>query len=383
MTRLMQEHLLRGKLDRAPLAKAKTRVEELPDVPPPDLTDFTVDVPVPPPITEAMMQTAAAELARAHGTAEFREGDSVVQPGDEVLVDLVAYANGRVVPGSAKPQVWLTEDDEPALPGLRAVLNGQVVGKSVWSKVRFGEDAPAPFLVDQQLVYAVDLLAARAVTPAALDDPTLLEAAGVEDVDQLLELVYQGLEAEREQTALHFAQLAVANALQDRVADVDIAASIVDAELAHRWNETEGALLRDKGVSIDDQAHARDAFVTDPARRAEMNHGLRTAMALGALAKAERLKLDPEDLDRWLQQVAVLEKQTVDDIRAALQADTETHEAVGQALLLEKAFIWVLERATIKWVEPDTGAPVDEEERPDLSGSGVGQTPPARSDDLH
>ena len=351
MTRRMQENLLRGKLDRAPLAKGKTKVDALPDVDAPDLTEFAVDVPMPPALTEPMLQAAAAELARAHGEAVIRDAETPIEPGDEVLVDLVGYANGRVVPGSAKPQVWLTEEDEPALPGVRAVLNGQTVGKSVWAKVKYPEDAPIPFLAGQQLVYAVDVLGARAVQAAELDKPELLQAAGVEDLDGLLGLLAEGLEAEREQTALRYVQLAVADALQEKLGPVEIGDDIIDAELEQRWNISEGEFLREKGLSVDDQAYARDAFVKDPSRRAELVHGLRTTMALAAIAKEKDLRPTREELDMWVEHVASLEGRPKDEVFAELKADTETHEAVGQALLLEKAFIWVLEHATITWIE--------------------------------
>ena len=336
MTKLMQEHLLRGKLERAPLAKPKSQVDSLPEVPAPDVSDLVVEVPTPAPITEAMLQNAVAEMALAHGEFIEREGDAPVEPGDEVLVDLVAYANGRVVPGSAKPEVWLTSDDEPALPGLRAVLNGHTIGKSVWAKVNYGEDAPVPFLVDQQLVYAVDILAARAITPAPLDSPSLLEAAGVEDVDGLVGLVNEGLEAERNRMASMHVQLAVADALQARLGDVEIADEIIDAELAHRWNEIEGEMLREKGLSVEDQTFARDAFVKAPGHRAELVHGLRTTMALAAIAKAHDIAPAREDLDRWLGQVAAFEGRPVEEVFEAFKEDADAHEAVGQALLLEK-----------------------------------------------
>ena len=356
MTRLMQEHLLRGKLDRAPLAKPKARVDDLPAVAAPDLTDFTVEVPVPSAVTEQMLQAAAAELARAHGEVVPREADAPIEPDDEVWVDLVAYANGRVVPGSAKSQVWLTAEDEPALPGLRQVLNGQTIGKSIWAKVKYPDDSPLEFLAGQQLVYAVDILGARAVLPAELDAPSLLEAAGVQEVDELLAMLAEGLEAEREQVAAHYCHLAVADALQERLGDVEISGAILDAELAHRWNESEGILLREKGLSVDDQTYAENAFVQEPARRAELTHGLRTTMALAAIAKAHDLRPSREDLDRWLEQVAAFEERELEEVREALKNDTDAHGAVGQALLLEKAFAYVLQQATIEWIEEEASA---------------------------
>lgn len=353
MTRLMQEHLLRAKLERAPLARPKVKVEALPEVSAPDVADLAVDVPLPPPVTEAMLMTAAAELARAHGEVVVRQSGAPIEADDEILVDLVAYANGRVVPGSAKSQVWLTPDDEPALPGLRAVLLGQTIGKSLWAKVKYPEDAPLEAFAKQQLVYAVDVLAARAVTPVELDAPSLLAAAGVEDVDGLLSVVAQSLEAEREQAALAFAQLAVADAVQARLGPVAIPAAILDAELDHRWSETEGALLRDKGLSVDDLAYARAAFVDDPARRAELEHGLRVTMALGALAVAHDLRPAREDLDARLEQLAALQERPVDEIVDEIKADTGAHASLGQALLLERAFEWVMARATVRWVESE------------------------------
>ena len=351
MTRLMQEHLLRGKLDLAPLAKPKTRVEALPDVAPPDLTDLIVEVPVPPPVTPQLLEAAAAELVRAHGEVVMREGEAPIESDDEVLVDLIGYANGRVVPGSAKTQVWLTPEDDVALPGLRGVLNGQTIGKSIWTKVKYPEDASVPEFAGQQLVYAIDILAARAVQPAALDAPSLLEAAGVTEVDELLGLINDGLESEREQTAIHYAQLAIAHEVQARLGDTSISDDIIDAELAHRWNETEGVLLRDKGLSVDDQSLARDAFVQAPMHRAELVHGLRTTMALASLAKAHDVRPTKEDLDAWVEQMAAVEGRSADEVLSDLKADTDAHAAVGQALLLEKTFAFVLGQAQIRWLE--------------------------------
>ncbi|MEM7674754.1 MAG: hypothetical protein AAF449_01995 [Myxococcota bacterium] len=352
MTRFMQEHLLRGKLDRAPMVQPKARVDDLPAVDAPDIRNLTVEVPVPAPLSEGLLQAAAADLVRAHGEVTEKDPATPIGPEDDVLVDLVAYANGRVVPGSAKPQVWLTPEDEAALPGLRAVLNGQTIGKSVWFKVKYASDSPLADLADQQLVYAIDILAAQSVVPIELDAPALLEAAGVEQVDDLLAMLAEGLEAEREQTALHHAQLAIADALSAKLEQVEISAAILDAELAHRWNESEGAMLRDKGLSVDDQTYARDAFVQGAARRAELEHGLRTTLALAALAQAHSIKLDASDLDGWLEQMAAMEGRPVEDVREALKADTEAHGRVGQALLLEKTFGWVCEQVDVKWTQP-------------------------------
>lgn len=376
----MQEHLLRGKLDRAPLVQPKARVEDLPEVAAPDIDGLTVEVPVPAPISEGLLHAAAADLVRAHGEVIDKDPATPIGPEDNVLVDLVAYANGRVVPGSAKSQVWLTQEDEAALPGLRAVLNGQTLGKSVWFKVKYAPDAPLVDFADQQLVYAVDILAAQSVVPIELDAPELLEAAGVTEVDDLLAMLAEGLEVEREQAAVHHAQLAIADALSEKLGQVDVSSAIIDAELAHRWNETEGAILRDKGLSVDDQTYARDAFVNSDARRAELEHGLRTTLALAALAKAHDIKLESSDLDIWLEQIAAMEDRSVEEIREAFKADTEAHGPVGQALLLEKTFGWVCEKVEVQWLEE--AAPLDADVSrevdisPDADASGEVDVPP-------
>src|SRR5690349_8778715 len=95
MTKAKHEHMLKDKLDLPP-ATRKRAAGALPDVPAPNLDRFVVTVDAPAAPTAADLEAAVANLLKAHAEATYRNPNEPIQPGDEVLVDLIGFSGGHV-----------------------------------------------------------------------------------------------------------------------------------------------------------------------------------------------------------------------------------------------------------------------------------------------
>jgi trigger factor len=333
---------------------AKPKVAPLPEVPAPPLDDFRIEVEAPPPITEDQLTETLGEILRAQGKITQRGLHEPITEDDEVLVDFVAFAGGKIVPFSARTRVWMLPDDDALLPGARARLNGKKAGDKVSAEVTFSADFVIEPLAGKTLRYEIKIHSARNVVPPSLDDPKLLALFSAKTTDQMFERIYADLEIARQDELQNRVQFAVFDELQYRLGDVEIPAEILDAELAARWVTLEGSSLKEQGVSLADQQLAQAAFVHNEGARAELTHGLRITMALAAVAKAHQLRPTKQQIGATFERFAKEANMTREAVESEIRGSPDDHAALGSSLLLECAAEWVLSKASVE-VKDDLG----------------------------
>src|SRR3954468_13190436 len=104
---------------------------KLPEVKAPSLEKLEVRVPKPEDISEAEVATRLHELVREHAKKKDRVPGEKIQRGDDVQVDILGYADGKLIPFSARFDQWLEVGPIPELPGLTEAIEGASVGDSV------------------------------------------------------------------------------------------------------------------------------------------------------------------------------------------------------------------------------------------------------------
>ncbi|MFY0576473.1 hypothetical protein ACN28S_20885 [Cystobacter fuscus] len=151
---------------------------QLPPVIAPSLEGLSVTVPAPEPITAQRVQERFQELARAHASVRMRPRTEGLAWGDEVLVDIAGYSNGRLIPFSVRTDVWLPLAPDPLLPGLYEQWVGHLPGESVLVDIVLGENYPIEALRGQPARFALLIQAAREVKYPDPTNPEFLEALG-------------------------------------------------------------------------------------------------------------------------------------------------------------------------------------------------------------
>src|SRR5262249_50192895 len=115
-----------------------------------------------------LLERLQSHLRDDAGFSERGEGEAV-DAGDEVRVDCLAYALGKLVPASAQIDVWWKAGEHrPGAPGLGEALVGARVGSSGIVTARLTDDAT---LSGKEVRFHVDVKAARAWNPLPEEPP--------------------------------------------------------------------------------------------------------------------------------------------------------------------------------------------------------------------
>lgn len=339
----------------SPLLEAlsrRTLAIELRGVAPPSLESLRVEVAGPARITEAEVLEQLRRLLLRRAAQKDRAPGEPVGVDDEVLVSTVGYSHRRLVPRSVLHRVWLG-GVHPAFPGLREQLTGAPVGTAVELGVCLRPDFTQEAFRGASALFRVEVLAARELLVADLEDPRQLAELGAgSSLEAVMERAGQAALEEARARAELRAQDAVLDLLASRV-QVAITRSHVDQEIKKRWAEMEGRTLAQWLFTDEEQTEALAAWLEDPSERATAERRLRSSIALSLVGEAAGLSPAPEAGTALVQSLARMAELTETEVRQAI-ADGRDVSLHFQQLNRHLAVVdHVMSHAEIVWQSPE------------------------------
>lgn len=290
---------------------------------------------------ERLRREHAGELARVVGEP--------VQLGDAVCIDVIGYRDGEAVPMTARREQWLTIEHDDVLPGFALGLVGTAVGGTTTVDVTLPVDYPVAALRARRVVFAVSVRAAHEVQLPAADDPAFLAATGKgETMEAVMETIAQELVDELADELVERGRTLVLDELARRL-DVELPAGLVNDEIRRTWQQTEGDLLIEIGASFAEQQRSSAAWREDPATREDAERRLRRALALGAVAKRDGLRVTKQDVDDFLREISKATGTPMFDLVAEVQKERSLQKQLSEKLLSALAEEHVIEQATIRF----------------------------------
>jgi trigger factor len=320
---------------------------ELPQVKAPSLEGLSVTIPAPEGFTAEDVQQRFLELARPHATERYRYPTERVAWRDEVLLSIAGYSHGRLIPFSARKEVWLPLEPEPMLPGLYEALVGRSPNEGVVVDLTLPAEYPVPSLRGTPARFLVHIQAAREVTYPDLESPAFLQIFGRgATLAEATRVVVQ-------QMADEHAQLLAAQVRQrvlDEVAartQVRIPSGLIDQEIRQRWSVSEGQTVRELNFTEKEQQESLHAWLQDEATRSEVEQRLRLGLALGAICQRDGLTLTPERVEKLLQEEASAAGLTLEEVLESLRAEPRHLARIDQMAWHLMAVDHVMSRAQI------------------------------------
>lgn len=273
-------------------------LDVIPSVAPPSLEDLVIDLDDAPAPTADDLVTRFEEHLFAASPRRERAVGEPLQLGDEVELSVVGYVGGRLLPFSAQRLGPIELAPWDHLPGLAEGVALGEVGQTFTVPIVLDEDYPVPALRGQPARFVVEVLAARAVDRLDEEDPQELARLGLgATLDEVMERVGAELEAEAGEALLVEARDAVLDALAARTA-LEVPDAAVDDEIERRWAAAEAPLLEERGFSSAEQDEALATWLADPPTRLAVLRHLKLLAALEAVAAAEGLTPDDDELGR-------------------------------------------------------------------------------------
>jgi len=146
---------------------------------PPEYRGLEVVVPLPPPVTAGELLERHHRQRWAAATRRQRQPGEAVAMGDAVVMDILGYASGRMIPFSARFQHEMELWDDPILPGFA----GQVAGTRIPGKATVKLTLPPDYLVAPlrgvEATFLVNVLGSAEVTLPP-EDPGAMDAIAEE-----------------------------------------------------------------------------------------------------------------------------------------------------------------------------------------------------------
>lgn len=322
---------------------------QLPQVEAPSLEGLAVTVPAPEGFTAEEVRERFLELARPFATERARLPTEEICWGDEVLLNLAGYSEGRLIPFSVKTDVWLPLEPEPLLPGLYEAIVGQVPTEGLVVDITLPDDYPVESLRGAPARFLVHIQAAREVEYPDLESPEFLEAFGRgKTLEEATRSVVEQMKEEATQLLLLEARQQVLSEVALRT-QVEIPPELVDEEIRRRWGATEGVSVAELEFSDEEQEESLNTWLQDESTRQEVEMRLRIALALGAIVKSEGLKLTPAHVEKLLRDEAESQGLAPAEVAAALKADPQAQVRIEQTAWHLMAVDHVMKKAKIEF----------------------------------
>ncbi|WP_223640716.1 peptidylprolyl isomerase [Corallococcus sp. EGB] len=281
-------------VQRLPVAPGLGHQADLPQVKAPSLENLNIRVPQGEDLTEEDLLERFHELARAKAEVRPRAEGEALAMGDDVCLDILGYANGRLIPLSSRVGFWMELAPQVMLPGFAEVIAEASVGDSVEVGLVLPDDYPAEQLRGMPARFLVDVRAAREVRIPDTESDAFLKLLGRGAThEEVMSSIVDEMEGEMADMLWVDARNRVLDEIVAR-SDVTVPKPLVDEEIRRRWQQAEGEVLAQKFFSLEEQQEALDGWLHHPGIRDDVERRLKIALVLRAIAQRDKLQLTPQ-----------------------------------------------------------------------------------------
>jgi trigger factor len=319
-----------------------------------------VEIPSPTPSDEEI----DAQLDRLRNQyAHLEPVDREITDGDHVTIDIEGTYEGEPVPG-------LTTNDylyEVGKGTVVAEIDEHLLGAKAGDHLTFDAAHPDPEQ-EGQLSFSIDIKEIKEKVLPEVDDEFARNASEFDTAAELRADIENQLATQKRS----FGQMAVRMRTTVELAkliDDEVPEAMINAEMQSRIEDLV-MRLREQGVTLEQYLTATGrtaAQISEEAREAAVE-GVKTDLALRAVAAAEGIEVSEEDIDRELAPVAEQAKLDLQTVRQRF-TDSGQMSAVRSSIQKNKALEWLIDRVEI--VDPDgtvidrtaLEAPSDEDEQ--------------------
>lgn len=298
-------------------------------------------------IDDEAFDAAVADQLKGHGTLE--DVDRSAESGDYVTLDMTATRDGEELAGLNIEdwsyeigQGWVTED-----------FDEKLIGAKVGEELSFSS---TPKGTEEEADFTVKLSAVKSLALPDVDDAWVEENIGeYTDVASWHEAIKEQLSDSKLNAVRQTLGQKVTDALVELV-DIDAPESMIEQELQGRLQnlvrqfEAQGM---DLGAWLSATGQSTEDLIANFREQAESS--VKADLALRAIAVAENLAVDGEDLELEYTRLAMQFNDSSDNVRRAYEQNGAVGELIA-SVKKSKAFDWLLHN--IEFVDTN-GAQID------------------------
>ncbi len=301
------------------------------------------DVVVDPQQVEDVIERIRQNMAKTVIIKEERP----VATGDIAVIDFQAYQDGVKMEGIAANKFELPLGEGNSLPEFEDIVTGMTPGETKENALTFPADFINDKLAGQTVSMQVTLHAIKARNLPEVDDDFAELAGGYSSVQDLKDAIEKSYVSTRKQLVKGDAQKKLLDGIKAAVS-FELPQSIVEEQIDKQIVELQGKLER-QGKSLDSLGKAPAELREE--HRPQAEDVVKSSLVLLAIANAENLTVDPQEVDLVLQKMAASTGQDFHSIKDYY----EQHNLMiplKDRVLADKAMEMIYENATVTIIPP-------------------------------
>lgn len=266
-----------------------------PKTPVADLSRLQVESPSVPALSEDDVLARFSAVLRALAVVHRRPKGQPVEAGDEVIVDVLTWSGGRLLPFGSASGMLLTVEEQALIPSLARGLIGVPVGSSVQVQGAFPTDYAVPSLAGRRAVFLADVKQAASIELPPVDEATVSTLGLGKTLEEVFSAITVQLERERQQHLAQLTRLATLKELVRRT-PFELPKAYLEHEVGRRWLEREGRFLSRRQLSEAELTESFEGWLAEPTLVADVEAETRGLLLIRRLLETGKLGLGPSDL---------------------------------------------------------------------------------------
>ncbi len=303
-------------------------------------------------------------------------GDKAVDDGDVAVIEVEAIIDGEIESRLTNSEQLVEVGAAKFIPGLDAHLLGMNVGE----EKEFTMNLPSVYqykdLEGKEAEFKVKVTAVKVKEYPELDDEFAKDVSECSTLDEFKEFMRQRMEETGNINAKRIFKERAVNKVVEGV-QVEIPESLLKQQLEQETNSFVQRLARQR-LSVDEYLKLSDS--DSEALRKDLEeiarNNVKTRLVLSAVAKAEGIKVTPEELEQEIDDLSAQYNIEADKLRKDLKASNQL-AFLEEGLLFDKVRDFLAENAVALTEEPP-----QEEEGQEQEAQGEEEHQETASDEL-
>lgn len=257
-------------------------------------------------VSEVTEEEIAAELERLqqrHAELTVVE-EGAAANGDITVIDFDGYVDGEAFEGGASERYSLELGSNSFIPGFEEQVVGMQIGDFKDIDVNFPESYHAEHLAGKPAVFKVKLHEIKRKTLPTLDDEFAKDVSEFDTLEEYKQDLVSKLKERKDQEGEQARETAVVDKAT-AAADVEIPEPMIVTETDYMIKDFENR-LKMQGMNMDlyFQFSGQNESVLRDQMRADAEKRVRNNLVLDAIAKAENIVANDEDLNEELEKLS-------------------------------------------------------------------------------
>ncbi|OMF23076.1 trigger factor [Paenibacillus sp. FSL H8-0548] len=297
-------------------------------------------------VSEVAEDEIAAELERLqqrHAELSVIE-EGPAQDGDITVIDFDGYVDGEAFEGGGGERYSLELGSNSFIPGFEEQVVGMQIGDFKDIDITFPETYHAEHLAGKPAVFKVKLHEIKRKSLPALDDEFAKDVSEFDTLEEYKKDLADKLKVRKDQEAEQALEIAVVDKAT-AAADVEIPEPMIVTETDYMIKDFESRLkMQGMDMALYFQFSGQSESVLRDQMRTDAEKRVRNNLVLDAIAKAEGIVANDEDLNEELEKLSKSYNRPSEELRAIFEQNGNIN-SIKEDISLRKTIKFLLDNS--------------------------------------